>query len=405
MQNLSERGQKEILILRILHVVHFFTPARGGVAVASCSISKYLAKRGHEVTVVTTDCDFDKGIFSDIGNIEVVPFHCSVNRGGVLIALGMGEHLNRIINSFDIVHVHHFRSFHNAQAILAANSRGVPSVLQPHGSIPLSIGTENFIEISMRYAFDLAVGRRMLRRSSAVLALTKREELQIGKFGVDRERIHTLSTGIDWPSFVNLPKKGNFKEKYGIDTSENIILYLGRLHETKGIDLLLGAFKGVARRFSDARLVLAGPDDGFKRRLVSLTKTYNLEDRVLFAGFIDDRTRIEAYVDAATMVLPKYSGFPATLLEACACGTPIVTTTSGDELDWIDNKVGRVVGCSANEIEEAVVDLLNNPDLRKSFGEEGRRIAEKDFSWSNLVGKLERIYEETIAGEHQDAER
>ena len=108
-----------------------------------------------------------------------------------------------------------------------------------------------------------------------------------------------------------------------------MILFLGRLHPIKGVDLLIRAFETVSKEIDNCMLVIAGPDDGSLSESKKLTKKFNFCKRVLFTGSNIWSRKLSADVDADVYVLPSlYESFSNTVLEAWARGTPVIVTES-----------------------------------------------------------------------------
>ena len=101
-----------------------------------------------------------------------------------------------------------------------------------------------------------------------------------------KERIEIVPNGIDLFEYTSRPPKGFFKIKFQIADDERIVLYLGRLHKSKGLDLLIHAFSIVLGNASNVRLVLVGPDDGYAKTLLGLISELKIEENVLLTGFI-----------------------------------------------------------------------------------------------------------------------
>ena len=111
---------------------------------------------------------------------------------------------------------------------------------------------------------------------------------------------------------------------------------------------------------------------------------------------LDERNKLEAYVDADIYVLPSvYETFPMTVLEACACGTPVIVTDRCGIADIIGN-VGYVVKYDVDQLKNAIIRLLSDDELRISFWENGGKMVRRDFVWDKFVNRLEEIYESVI---------
>ena len=378
--------------MKILQVIPYFTPKRGGDVNVVYNLSKHLAERGHEVTIFTTDFEFDKGYIQSLDGVRVVPFHCIANIGMMLISPKMKKQLKKEIRDFDIIHMHNFRSYQNVVAHHYAQKCNIPYILQAHGSV-----LPFFQKQRRKKIFDLFFGYKILRDASKVIALTKTEAEQYKKMGVDENKIEIVPNGIDLSEYDNLPKRGEFRRKYLIKDEEKIVLFVGRLHKSKGIDLLVKTFADVSKDLNNVRLVLVGPDDGYLPALEELIKTLKVDNKVVFTGFVSNEEKMAAFVDADVFVTPSFSGFPVTFLEACACGMSIITTNNGDELDWIDDKVGYVVGYNKDQLRDAIFKVLSEEGLKRRFGEEGRRLVRGKFWWKEIVKEIERLYGECIS--------
>ena len=388
--------------MKILQVIPAFYPAQayGGTVEVAYRLSKELVRRGHEVTVYTSDSidkyHRQKSRVLEIDGIKVYYFKTLNSRlawNHRLICIpSILPRLRREINSFDIVHLHSYYTFLNIATYHYAKRYGIPYVLQAHGSV-----LPTFKKQRLKNIFNLFFGYRMLRDASKVIALTKTEVEQYKKMGVDENKIEIAPNGIDLSEYENLPKRGEFRRKYLIGDAEKIILYLGRIHKIKGIDLLVNAFADLVKELDGVKLVIVGPDDGFLSTLKRQIEDLKIGYRILFTGPLYERDKLKAYVDADVYVLPSvYEIFGITVLEACACGTPVIVTDRCGMADFVDGRVGYVVEYDKDQLRDAIIKVLSDDELRRRFGEGGKRLVREEFGWDGVVRKIERIYERTI---------
>ena len=384
--------------MKILQIIPYFAWAYGGPVRVVYDLAKKLVERGHSVTVYTTDANDEKSSFLDIINkikningIKIKYFKNMSNsvahKHHLFISPAMILTVRRELRGFDVIHIHDYRTFQNIVVHRYANKYEIPYVIQTHGSV-----LPFFQKQGLKKIFDLFFGYRILRDASKVIALTNTEAEQYKRMGVDEDKIEIVPNGIDLSEYENLPEKGEFRRKYKIKDNEKIILYVGRLHESKGIDLLVKVFADLTNELKDIKLVLVGPDDGYQLILEELVQSLKMDDKVLFTGFVTKDKKMAAYIDANVFVLPSFLGFPVTFLEACACGTPIITTNNGDTLDWINDKVGYVVEYDKDQLQDAIYKVLSDEGLRRRFGEKGRRLVMEEFGWDKVVEKVESIY-------------
>ena len=374
--------------MRILQVIHYLSPLHGGGSInVAYNLSKHLAERGHKVTIFTTDFELDNGYIQSLDGVRVVLFHCIANIGLMLISPEMKKLLKEEIRDFDVIHMHNFRSYQNVVAHHYAKKYGVPYILQAHGSV-----LPFFQKQRLKKLYDWVWGYRILKDASKVIALTKTEAEQYKKMGVGEDKIEIVPNGIDLSEYENLPKRGEFRRKYLIGDDKKIILYLGRIHKIKGLDLLVKAFANLLRKLDNVKLVIVGPDDGFLSALKRQIKDLKIGDRILFTGPLYDGDKLKVYVDADVFVLPSvYETFPVTVLEAWASGTPVIVTDKCGIANIID-KVGYVVEYDKDQLQSAIFKVLSDEGLRRRFGEEGRRLVREELSWDKVVLNVEKIY-------------
>ncbi len=379
--------------MKILQVNHFLSPLHGGGSIDVISnLSKHLAKRRHEVTIFTTDFELDEVYIKSLDGVYVVPFHCIANIGLMLISPTMKRQLKKEIKNFDVIHIHCSRSYQNIIVHHYAKKHNIPCILQSHGSV-----LPFFEKQRLKKLYDWIWGYKILKGASKVIALTKTEAEQYKKMGVDENKIEIVPNGINLSEYYNLPTRGKFREKYAIKSEEKMILYLGRIHKIKGLDLLVEMFSDLLKELDGVRLVIVGPDDGFLSIVKKQIKNLKIGHKVLFTGPLFERGKLEAYVDADVYVLPSvYETFPVTVLEACACGTPVIVTNRCGIADIL-GKVGYVVEYDKDQLGDAILKILSDEGLRRRFGVEGKRLVREEFGWDNVVRKIEEMYETTLA--------
>lgn len=375
-----------------------------GITNVVYNVTKELAKRGHEVAVYTSD------MLDLRGRNTLCPGHSIINGVNVyhlrsvwhsktLIATpGLLPLLSKSIDKYDVIHIHDCRSFQGISTYLFSRMKNVPFVFQPHGSY-LSPLPEFPLKTLAKLALDKLFSDKIMRNASKVVALSQVEAKQYERIGIPAERIVVIPNGIVSSNYDDLPPKGYFREKYNIPKNRKVLLYLGRIHKTKGIDLLIKSFIYLTRNFkcTDCMLIVVGPDDGYLTEAESLLASHGVYDSVLFTGFLDEKDKLGALVDASLFVTPAFHGFPLTFLEACIVGTPIITTTMGDTLDWIDGNVGYVVSPTHYDLAKAACFLLSNTGIATKFSMNGREIARSLFSIEQVVDRIEEVYSEVAS--------
>lgn len=391
--------------MKILQVINAFYPPyiSGGAAFVAHNISKALSSRGHEVTVYTTNALDRDGLFypglnpRNIGGAEVHYFPNLIYGPSILFHYS-GELVRAIeesVSKYDVIHVHEYRSYIGLVTSYYAKKHSIPYVLQAHGQLP-TIGSWR----KSKWLYDVSFGYRLLRDAAKVVALSQVEAEQYGAMGVLKKKIAILSNGIDLSEYTDLPPRGCFKKKFNIPEDRKVILYLGRIHKIKGIDLLVRAYAQLTADMkpNNAVLVIAGPDDGYLGETQALIKALRINDRVLLTGPLYGKDKLQAYVDADVVVLPsRYETFPNVVLEAYACSKPVVASNVESISDIVlHGKTGFLFGPGdTQELARTISYALVHPEESVELGHKARRFVEETYSIDKVAAKLEALYEET----------
>lgn len=379
--------------MKILHVIPYFTPKRGGNVNVVHNLSKQLAKRGHDVTIITTDFEFDEKYartLEEIG-VEIFPFHCIANIKLFLISPSMKKWLKKNIKNFDTIHLHDFRSYQNYIVHYYARKYRIPYILQPHGSTPRIIEKRKF-----KWLFDVAFGYKILKDANRVIAVSKAEVEQCKQTGINEDKIVTVPDGIDIEAFKELPSHGKFREKYDIK-EDHMILFLGRIHKRKGVNFLIKTFSELAREMSNVVLVIIGPDDEYNIEVEKLIKTLNLNNRIKFIGYVDEKDKLSAYVDADVLVYPAiHEIFGLVPFEAIMCGTPVIVTD-----DCGCGELVREANCGylvkygdVADLKDKMKMAIENPAEGEEMVERGKKYILENLTWDKVVEKFLKIYSE-----------
>ena len=389
--------------MKILHVAHFFYPclSAGGVVNASYQIAKMQA-RDNSVKVISSDAckerlKFEDGRYDvDVDGIKVDYFKNISNRFKLATMLdtplGAIFRIKNQIRDFDVVHVHEHRQTLSIIVCYFARRYGIPYVVQAHGSV-----LPFFQKEGLKNIFDKVFGFKILHGASKVFALTEVEKEQYLKMGVEEDRIEIVPLGINIEEYSNLPEGGIFREKFNISKDDKLIIFIGRVHEIKGLDLLIDAFKELADSVSDVKLAIVGPDDGYMDALNSRIAECGLSDKVIVTGPLYKREKQEALVDCDLFVMPsKYESFTTSGLEAMACGKPLVLTKNNHIHDWVDGSVGLACDDDKMSLKDAMAEVLFDEELSKKFGMNGRRLIQEKYNWDMINEQILNIYESII---------
>jgi phosphatidylinositol alpha-1,6-mannosyltransferase len=239
--------------------------------------------------------------------------------------------------------------------------------------------------------------KRVYRKSRKIFCVSSFTEKEILK-RIKLENTVVINNGVDYEKFSrNKLTKSLIKE----DKDEKIILGVGVLKYRKGYHISIPAINEVRKKYSCLKYYIIGNqgDGAYFNLLKDLVKKYNLDGNVIFLEKISEEELINFYYRADLFLLSSvyikdaFEGFGQVYLEASACGKPVIGTYGcGAEDAIVDGETGFLV--PQNDIKktaEAVLRLLDNPDLAKKMGESGKERA-KQMSWDSMAKKYINVY-------------
>ena len=396
--------------MKILHVAHFFYPclSAGGVVNASYQIASKQSE-DNDVKVISSDsCKerlrFPNGRYDvDVDGIKVDYFR-NLSNGFKLktmldTPLAAPFKIRNDIKGYDIIHIHEHRQTLAIFASYFARKNNIPYVVQAHGSV-----LPFFQKEGLKNIFDKVFGFKILHNASCVFALTEVEKEQYLKMGVDEDKIEIVPLGINLDEYENLPDYGKFRSKFNIGENDKLILFVGRIHEIKGLGLLIDSFNDLINQHnenhsledissSSIKLAIVGPDDGYLVKLEDKIKEYSLENNVIITGPLYNEEKQEALVDCDLFVMPsKYESFTTSGLEAMACSKPLGLTKNNHIHDWVDGNVGLACEDNRDSLREAIEKVLFDEELALFFTRNGQKLIKEKYNWDIINDQILEIY-------------
>lgn len=342
-----------------------FPPHFGGVGVHIHTLSKELVRQGHEVYVIT----YPHKEIKDIDGIHVIGTKGLNIPGvrGLMFKINAKKALKELVEKEDIDIIHgHYLFPAGAAAVEVGNELGIKTYVTAHGS--------DMFELYKKQPFMRSPIKKVLKNADGVFAVSnalKHEIIATGVTGIANK------TKLSWNS-VDIEKFSNkendsFKREYKL-SDKPIVLFVGNLIKRKNVDSLLEA-KKVAN--SDYYLVIVGDGPLFKK-LKKKAEEDNIPD-VIFTGSRNDVENIIPSCDV--LILPSFSeSFGLVLIEALACGKPVIGSNVGGITEIITKDVGLLVDPNkVSSISGAIDELVNDEDLRYIYALNARSRA-FDFS-------------------------
>ena len=380
-----------------------FPPAPGGAETHVHSISKELVKRGHDVTVFTSDLYTETPFVrltevpDTTDGVRVKRFRAHTMGGEMHYVLVPSLLWRSIREKVDVVHAHSYGYFHVNAAFLMRRLRGVPFVFTPHFHPEWSMWGGSKRKM-LRRIYDRWLGSCIFDSADKIIGVSKAEMslMNGGRFAEGRTTIKP--NGISPGDFDPPPDGQLFREHYGL--GEKVVLFVGRLASNKGLDTLVDSIPGVIAEHDDVKFVLVGQDEGMRESLLKKANSLGVSDALVFTGHItDDRLFRSAFASSDVFVLPsEYEAFGIVLLEAMMCEKPCIASAVGGTSEAIvQDETGLLVEYgNAGKLAEMITGILSDPQRAKEMGKKGRERVLRKFTWGRVAREIEKVYEDLI---------
>jgi len=209
------------------------------------------------------------------------------------------------------------------------------------------------------------------------------------KWGIDSKKLTFIPNGVDTNKFS--PGDSNIKKEF---KDSKIIVYFGRLHYQKNVELLVKSFKLIKEKMKNVKLVIIGTGNQYDK-----LKRMTAEDKdVIMTGFISDKDLLD-YLRAADIVVFPSRGENAsfTIMEAMSCELPVVSSDVGNAKKILGSERGILLKeYTKKEIADICVKVLSDKKLSKNIGKKARKYVIENHSWDKISKQTEEIYKKIL---------
>jgi len=289
----------------------------------------------------------------------------------------------------DVLHIHGLWNATVWSAAAAARQEQKPYVLSPRGMLaPAALAHDKWRK---KLVYPLA-DRRVIR-DAARLHATSRSEFE------ELNRLPEGGRAVYVPNGVELPPGSDSeartaRDRFRLPPASPLILFLGRIHPIKRLDLVAAAFERVRAQHRDAHLVIAGPDEeGHRATIAPLFTPFG--SSVTWTGRVDETGKRQLLDAATTLVVCSDSeSFGMSVAEAMAAGKPVVVTRTCPWPEIDSHETGYWVEQTSGAIGDGLNAVLSNPAAAQAMGRRGRALISSQYSWPSAAAALIRTYED-----------
>ena len=390
--------------MRILNVTQTYAPffEFGGPPVKVKALAEGMARKGHEVTVLTADwglearlpqqqneshdqsSPFPFGRRQKINGVSAIYLPNWLHYRATSWNPALGRYLRARLADFDVVHIFGLYDLLGPRVAEECRKRAIPYVVEPIGMfVPI------VRNLRLKRWYHRIWGREMLERAAAIVVTAEQERDDLLAGGFAGNKIVLRRNGVEAPE--KMPERGNFRNGLKLKPEDKLILFLGRVSEKKSPDLLLRAFAGLPK--GSGHLVFVGPDEsGMKARLQEMASRSPIKEYVHFFPALDGEAKWAAYRDSDIFVLPSQNeNFGNTAAEAVATGTPTIVTENCGIAPLLDGLAGIVVKHDETALRDALEGLLGDQKLYLRL-KKGCAEVTTHLGWEQPLNEMETLY-------------
>lgn len=342
--------------MKILHVISSVDPRNGGPIEGVRNQGEYLINQGHLVEVVSLDSPESECL---------IDFPLTVHPVGP--AKGKYAFCNKLIpwlklnaRNYDAVIVNGIWQFHSFATWRALRNSGVPYYVYTHGMLDPWFKNAYPLKHLKKWLYWPWADYRVLRDAKSVVFTCEEERILARKsFWLYKANEAVTSYGAAQPPAFSTDLLTKFNKQFPALANQRFLLFLSRIHEKKGCDLLIKAFAKIANQAPELQLAIAGPDQvGLKVKLQALAESLGIAHRIHWLGMLTGDDKWGAFHASEAFILPSHQeNFGIVVAEALGCGKPVLISNKVNI--WREIEVDNA-GIVANDDLAGAESLLHN---------------------------------------------
>jgi len=362
----------------------------GGCANSLKSFAEEFVLQGHSVTICTTNKDVQ--INCDVGysiknGVKIYRFPIKYLKRWAF-APRLFFFLKERIRSYDIVHIWSIFGFHSFVTANFAKRYGIPFIVSPHGNLsPVAMQKNKLLKTICLKIFE----HTSFNETSAIHCSTEIDKQWPYLKSISNKNIFVVPIGIHQPP-AQLSNSN-------IVLYNNYILFLGRIHQIKGLKFLCDIISTLPNSCKSTKLLLAGPDnDNYLEKILLYAKQKGIFEKIVYVGNLGEIEKYEYIRKARFLVLPSYSeNFGIVVIEAMACGVPVVVSDKCNIKIYVEKaNCGFVIPHEIKSFQDKFILLLTNLEVRYSLGQNGLKYYKNNLTIEKAASKMLMKYEDII---------
>jgi glycosyltransferase involved in cell wall biosynthesis len=365
---------KKINKLKILHISEAY--GWSGGANQALSLAKKLNEKGH-INYIASPENGDLFIKSKQNSIETINFNPK-SKSAIIDGFKLAKIIDEI--DFDIIHAHHPKA-HNAAVVAKIFSKSKPLLF-----------------VSRRVTHQLpsnifAKFKYKTKNVNAYIAVCKYVANMLIDYGIEKERVFVVYSGVDKTKFFKREKDIEFKKSLGVDENETVITLIGNFSYDKGQHILIEALSILEKKGYRFSVIFAGRNtDIFQIKEMFFSKIS--KNKGIFLGLRNDVDKILNITDISINAAIKGEALSGSIRESLAMGIPSIASNIGGNSEIIKDGENGFLFTPGNfiELSQKIEKILNDKELREKFSENAIKTINENFTIDTMAQKTFEIY-------------
>jgi len=302
------------------------------------------------------------------------------------------------MSCFDIGNFVAFWSYPGWIAAREASRQGIPYIIAPHGTLERRSLSQKWVK---KWLYLKAIEFPNLERAVAVRFTSEMERRNTAFLKLGPPSF-IVPNGIDCEQFNMLPARNEARDLLGLPQDASIVAYIGRLHAQKGLDVLVSALAKARTHIPNICLVLAGPDDGYERRLRDFAMRLGLlEGSLRFLGYLDRRgVKLLLAASDVFAMISRGENFGMSVVEAMAAGVPVLISDKVGICREVEvDGAGAIAPVDRDAVARELIRLFSSPSILEEMGRRAFASARKRYDIRNIARLMARAYEDILTGQ------
>jgi len=377
--------------MKILQINPYPPENLGGSEIFCKNLSIHLKQNYNIYSDILTSDILKRKIKKDVisNNINIIYKKCYHNLWGKNPIVNIYSYIQKNYHKYDLIHAHSYIFFTSLQSAFFRKIKEIPLILHIHGGVYtpqyMSLNFNEKLQLYFKnQIFDKIIGKFTVKNADALISVSKRDlNLLKKRYNISNKLYYYIPNAIDTDKF-----------KININYDRDYITFIGRLSYIKGLDKFIHLIESLYKLNKNLKFRIIG-SGRLLHLVIEARKKYPIE---YFHSFPYDQMNKIYNTSKLLVISSRFEGVPTILLESLACGTPVVANNIGGISEVLLHKYNGLIFNDINDNDSImeILNLIQEENLLNQFGQRGRQLILKKFTWKVITKKINKIYEKLV---------